>query len=449
MEKDFRPISCCTVVYKTITRIITTRLSHIFSSIISPSHTAFVKGRNIVNNTLLAQEIVKGYSRKSLSPRCAIKIDLQKAFDSMNWDFLMVVLEAVGLHVKFCSWIRACVTSSQFSVSLNGSLVGYFRGAREVRKGDPLSPYLFVLVMNVLSSLLDVYAKRGIFRYHPKCKRISLTHFCFTDDLLVFYHGSMDAVMGVLSTLELIQYGMGFRVGILPVKYLGIPLVTRKLTSKDCSALVTKIKEKLCEGSLWIAWLNAYCFRIDDFWNAGCKSHFSWIIVKLFKMRSEVVRLFCSSSNWDQIRASWLWDKVRSSSEKVPWHRLVWFPGHIPKFSLISWMAILDRLPTKDRLARFGIVIDSVPTGWNDLLHWLLLNLKGKSLMVHILKLAWTGFIYCIWEEQNRRHFRGVHCSVDTVVGSVKESVRIKLFMSSMNSLDTVNRQLCIDWGLI
>ncbi|XP_039032502.1 uncharacterized protein LOC120167610 [Hibiscus syriacus] len=176
-------------------------------------------------------------------------------------------------------------------------------------------------------------------------------------------------------------------------------------------------------------------------------------------MRSDAVRLFCSGSNLYQIRASCLWDKVRSRSEKVPWHRLVWFPGHIPNFSLISWMAILDRLPTKNRLARFGIVTNSVcrlcssglesrshlfsecsyaseawcailllcglyhvPTGWNDLLHWLLLNLKGKSLLVHILKLGWTDFIYCIWEERNRRHFRGMHCSVDTVIGSVKES---------------------------
>ncbi|XP_039068832.1 uncharacterized protein LOC120215148 [Hibiscus syriacus] len=84
MSKDFRPISCCSVVYKTITRIITTRLALIFPSMISPSQSAFVKGRNIVDNTLLAQEIVKGYSRKSLSPRYAIKIDLQKAFDSVN-----------------------------------------------------------------------------------------------------------------------------------------------------------------------------------------------------------------------------------------------------------------------------------------------------------------------------------------------------------------------------
>ncbi|XP_039043403.1 uncharacterized protein LOC120182503 [Hibiscus syriacus] len=164
--------------------------------------------------------------------------------------------------------------------------------------------------MNVLSPLLDVASKNGIFKYHPKCKRISLTHLCFADDLLDFFHGSLDDVVGVLSTLEVfyelsglrlndmktelyacgvsdlvlehIHSGTGFKVGKLPVRYLGVPLVTRKLTGNDCSALVIKIKEKL--------------------------------------------------SKWS---------------------------SHIPKFSLISWMEILDRLPTKDRLARSGLAADT------------------------------------------------------------------------------------------
>ncbi|XP_039058395.1 uncharacterized protein LOC120201955 [Hibiscus syriacus] len=196
----------------------------------------------------------------------------------------------MGLPDKLCGWIRACVTTPKYSVSLNESLVGYFKGARGVRQRDPLSSYLFVMVMNVLSSLLDVAAKRGVFKYHPKCNRISLTHICFADDLLVFSHGSLDVVMGVLSTLEAfyelsgirlnalktelyacglteheleqIQAGTEFRVGQLPVRYLGVPLVTMKLTGKDCSALllsrqlilpkgVIRDIERLCMRFFW------------------------------------------------------------------------------------------------------------------------------------------------------------------------------------------------------
>ncbi|XP_038994730.1 uncharacterized protein LOC120118853 [Hibiscus syriacus] len=81
---DFRPISCCSVIYKAITKIIVTRMTHFLPKIISSNQSAFVKGRSIIDNTLLAQEIVKGYGRKSISPRRALKIDLQKAFDSIH-----------------------------------------------------------------------------------------------------------------------------------------------------------------------------------------------------------------------------------------------------------------------------------------------------------------------------------------------------------------------------
>ncbi|XP_039066047.1 uncharacterized protein LOC120211619 [Hibiscus syriacus] len=539
------------------------------------SQSAFVKGRSITDNTLLAQEIVKGYSRMNLSPRCAIKIDLQKAFDSISWNFLLNVLRAMGLPARFCGWIETCVTTLRYSIALNDSLVGYFKGPRGVRQGDPLSPYLFVIVMNVLSRLLDVAARNGIFRFHPRCKRISLTHICFGDDLLLFCHGSMDSVLGVTSILEKfyhlsglnlnalkielyvcginggeleqIQAATGFRTGLLPIRYLGVPLVTRKLSRKDYAALLERIKDKLrqlvlskgvihdierlcmrffwkgndfpahgervswnqicsiksegglglksltcwnkicCfmlvrnilagEGSLWVAWIKAYCFKLDDYWNVVNKPHFSWILRKLIKLREEVRGLFPASGSWLQIKGDWIWNSIRDRKSKVTWHRVIWFPTHIPKFSLITWMAVLDRLPTRERLCRFAVLTDASCglcgtvlesrshlfidcsfsrevwnvllqlcglrmqwLSWDHSLCWLVSNLKGKSLLVHILKLAWTGFVYFIWDERNRRCFRGMMRSVDTIVNIIKEAVRIKLYRHYINRLDSVNR---------
>ncbi|XP_039013835.1 uncharacterized protein LOC120143623 [Hibiscus syriacus] len=146
----------------------------------------------------------------------------------------------------------------------------------------------------------------------------------------------------------------------------------------------------------------------------------------------------------------------------------------------------MDRLPTKDRLARFGIQVDHIcglcgvelesrnhlilecsfarevwdvilqTCGlhnqpilcWDDSLHWLALNLRGKSLLVCILKLAWTGFVYFLWEERKHRLFRGVNRSVDTIVHKIRDSIRIKLYRCSMNLIDDVNRRLCLDWDL-
>lgn len=85
---------------------------------------------------------------------------------------------------------------------MNGGLEGFFSGTRGVRQGDPISPYTFVLVMNFLSFLLDIAVKSGVFKYHPKCKCVQLTHICFADDLLIFTKGDLDSVLGVKSVMK-------------------------------------------------------------------------------------------------------------------------------------------------------------------------------------------------------------------------------------------------------
>lgn len=188
--KDYRPISLCNVLYKVISKIIANRLKKLLPHFISLNQSAFVQDRLLIENLLLATELVKDYHKDSISERCAIKIDISKVFDSVEWTFLFNTLTAMGLPPNFIHWVSLCVTTPSFSVQVNGELAGFFRSDRGLRQGCALSPYLFVLSMHVLSKLLDKSAAEHKIGYHPKCKNLSLTHLSFADDILVFSDGN-------------------------------------------------------------------------------------------------------------------------------------------------------------------------------------------------------------------------------------------------------------------
>ena len=128
LAADFRPISCCNVIYKVISKILAGRMAHALQDIISPVQNAFLGGRNMADNIHLMQELLRHYGRKRTSPRCIIKIDFRKAFDSVQWSFLHKVLLFLGFPPRFVRLLMQCVETASFSVSVNGNLYGFFKG---------------------------------------------------------------------------------------------------------------------------------------------------------------------------------------------------------------------------------------------------------------------------------------------------------------------------------
>jgi len=117
---DFRPISCCNVVYKCISKLLCSRLKSILPDIISHSQSAFIQQRELSYNIMICQDVMRGYHRKHLSPRRMMKVDLHKAFDSIHWDFLRELLTALKFPKIFFTWVLSCMTNMQFIINLNG-----------------------------------------------------------------------------------------------------------------------------------------------------------------------------------------------------------------------------------------------------------------------------------------------------------------------------------------
>ncbi|KAL2224581.1 UNVERIFIED_CONTAM: Retrovirus-related Pol polyprotein from type-2 retrotransposable element R2DM [Sesamum indicum] len=209
---DYRSISCCNVIYKAITKIISDRLAPALEHLIDHCQSAFIGGRNITDNIFLAQEMVQQYSRKRISPRCTINIDLRKAYDSVSWTFLSRVLHGYGFPPMFIAWIMECVCTSSFSVSLNGSLHGFFPGKKGLQQGDPMSPALFLLSMEYLSRMIKRKTSNSDFNYHPKCEKLKITHLLFADDLMLFSRGDLPSIHILMECLKVFRDVSGLSV---------------------------------------------------------------------------------------------------------------------------------------------------------------------------------------------------------------------------------------------
>lgn len=268
-------------------------------TLIDIAQSAFTKGRNISDNILMAQELFRGYSRENGVAKCAIKIDLHKAFDSLSWEFIISVLHRMNFPIRFVGWIKDCITSPRYSIKINGVLEGFFPGAEGLRQGDPMSPYLFALAINVLSCLLA--NKPEDFKLHPKCKELGLTHLLYADDVLLFSGGTQESITHLMTCLNSFASFSGLKPnadkshvyfsncsssvvswfdsrfgiphGVIPVKFLGVPLISTKLSVNDCMPLIEKLTSRIYNWTNILLSLvgrvqliKAVLFAIQSYW---------------------------------------------------------------------------------------------------------------------------------------------------------------------------------------
>lgn len=145
-----------------ISKITANRLSDVLPSIIDLVQSTFIKVKNVLENIRLAQELLKSYSTKWISLRCTFKIHIRKANDTISWDFLHQVFIGFGFLTWFSSWIVECVTTTSYSLKINGDLVSFFKAKkRGLKQGKSIAAFLFVICMVYVSWSLKSATKES------------------------------------------------------------------------------------------------------------------------------------------------------------------------------------------------------------------------------------------------------------------------------------------------
>ncbi|KAL6188100.1 hypothetical protein ACLB2K_039494 [Fragaria x ananassa] len=204
---QLRPIAMANFVFKLVTKMIADKLGSIAARIISPNQSAFLKGRTIVDPIIMTSECINLLDRECKAGNITIKFDVRKAFYTLDWGFLLRVLEAFGFSNLFQDFIKAILGFAHLSILINGATEGFFTCSRGVRQGDPLSSILFCLAEEVLSRGISKLVEEGhIDLLSAPLGITSPSHVLFADDIMVFMRGTKHSLKTVMHFME--EYGL-------------------------------------------------------------------------------------------------------------------------------------------------------------------------------------------------------------------------------------------------
>ncbi|CAL5444250.1 unnamed protein product [Camellia sinensis] len=270
---DYRPISLVSSLYKIFTKVLSSRLKVVIPQIISENQSLFIGGRNILDRVLVANEVVDSW-KKARKRSLVIKLDFEKAYDSLNWGFLLSMMINFRFSEKWVKWIKECITSSRLSVFANEAPTNEFSPQRGFKQGDSLSPFLFIIAAEGLSILmsraLDLELIKGV---KIGSSGVVLTHLQFADNSLILceadvlevsclkrilrcfemlsglkmsHHKSVVIGVGVLAEdINEFVSVLNCKVKSLPFQYLGLPLGANPSRKASWRPALDKVRGKL------------------------------------------------------------------------------------------------------------------------------------------------------------------------------------------------------------
>ncbi|RVX19756.1 LINE-1 reverse transcriptase-like [Vitis vinifera] len=287
---DFRPISLVGSLYKLLAKVLANRLKKVLNKVVSGDQNAFVRGKQILDASLMANEVIDfWHKRKEKGLIC--KLDIEKAYDSINWKFLMKVLVKMGFGSRWLDWIWWCISTAKFSVMINGVPTGFFSNFKGLRQGDPLS----------------------------RCKikgrgeeEMIVSHMLFADDTIIFCEANKEQVsalswilawfeaasglrinldksvlipVGEVEDIEELAVELGCKVGVLPTVYLGLPLGAHHKAVSIWDGVEERMRKRLAQ------WKRHYISKGGRIILIKCAmASLPIYIMSLFRMPKSVVR---------------------------------------------------------------------------------------------------------------------------------------------------------------
>ncbi|KAJ4788737.1 RNA-directed DNA polymerase (reverse transcriptase)-related family protein [Rhynchospora pubera] len=246
LPSQYRPISIGNVLYRLVMKIIATRLRPHMKHVISHEQNAFLKGRNIVDNVIVVREVLQSFRQKNFKQAAfLLKADVSKAFDKIEWDFLSKAMLYLNVPVKLVNLMVSCYNRAQISLSINGRADGFISPTRGLRQGCPMSPYGFIIAMEMLSRLFTKSQREGNLqgvKLAYSCPFI--THIMYADDLVILG----DAQQRELDTLNNVLHKFGKASGLRINPDKSTIWTSRACDQEAVQRITNSLKADLAEG---------------------------------------------------------------------------------------------------------------------------------------------------------------------------------------------------------
>jgi hypothetical protein len=270
---DYRPICLVSSLYKLLSKVLAARLKMVLGKVISKIQSAFLPNRQILDGVLVVNELLDLAKRRK--GKCLFfKVDFERAYDTVNWNFLDYMMDRMGFAVGWRRWIRACIFQSSMSVLVNGSPTGDFMVDKGLRKGDPLSPFLFLIVAEGLTGLKCKAVDNKVLHGYKVGNNILSHTLQFADDTIILGEGNWNNLWTIKTVLRSFKivfalkvnfhksklYGVNLddsflralssflhsEVDSTPFRFLGIPVGANLRRRATWSPILDSLKKRLC-----------------------------------------------------------------------------------------------------------------------------------------------------------------------------------------------------------